>query len=228
MANICTFEGYAKGPKKDLERFKKAFETCYDYTLTKEAKLKLQSITKQEYFNDLDLEKLLSNPKYEQKVKEILKDPQSYLNYPENPHFYRIFGIQFFNEKDNYVEFFGNCAWSVLSTMTKEGYYNNDQASFRKGTCLEDFTSLTFEIISTEPGMQFSEYAIMHDGEFSIDCEELIEHWTDSYEEAQEIVPFEISEETWLATDTFYDSKAPWLQVSDDHAFYDPIYQYQD
>lgn len=31
MANICTFEGYVKGPQADVKRFKKAMEEVYRF-----------------------------------------------------------------------------------------------------------------------------------------------------------------------------------------------------
>lgn len=230
MANICTFEGYVKGPQADVKRFKEAMEEAYNYQLTKEAAEKIKTwVNEDSNFSDTTLYDYINRPDYGQKVKDLLKDPRSYIHYPEHPHFYRVSDISFFNETPTYAEFFGSCAWSVATAMTLDGYHSQSKDTFRNGTCLEDFPMLTFEIISTEPGLQFTEHAKMEDGIFSIDCEDYSEYWFSDYEEYLEydLPHLNLKREDIEEFDCFYESDAPWLEIDTTKSSVVPIYDLQ-
>lgn len=197
MANGCFFQGYIQGRKEDVVAFNKICSTKYNYNLKDDVKEKLKSL------------------KDKAQIKKLLLDKNSYENYPEYEHFFRMFQ---FSHEDTEVEndevrsfVTGECAWSVEHAMESvvainiaTGYgltideVDEINQKMSKVTTLETFLkkhpTVKFEIISEELSNTFTEHYIGENGTYVSDCFEMKEE--------------EIKEDEYkIVTD------APWIKV---------------
>lgn len=197
MANGCFFQGYIQGRKEDVDAFNKICSTFYNYGIKDDVKETLKSL------------------KNKTQIKNLLLDKESYENYPEYEHFYRMFQ---FSHEDKELEngeiqslFTGECAWSVEHTMESvaiikiaTGYgltvdeINEINQKMSKVTTLEMFLqkhpTVKLEIISEELNNAFTEHYIGQNGMYVSDCYEMEEK--------------EIKEDEYkVVTD------APWIKV---------------
>lgn len=154
-------------------------------TLNQEFKIEFEKFSE-----GFDFEKFLS---LVEKCKSDLKD------LPKKPHFWRVFEIdnsqEGYHELGDYVIYFwGTCAWSIETALTKEGdyskwkkYYDED---WFKGTCIEEvhekFTELKMEIFSEGEMNDFSEHLVMKKGTLRLETEDIEVRMYDSVEEAKE------------------------------------------
>lgn len=144
----------------------------------------------EKFSEGFDFDKFLS---LVEKCKSDLKD------LPKKPHFWRVFEInsseEGYDELGDYViPFWGRCAWSLESALSKEGYYSKwskyyDQDWF-KGTCIENvhekFPELKMEIFSEGEMNDFSEHLVMKKDSLRLETEDYQVCMYDSVEEAKE------------------------------------------
>lgn len=76
----------------------------------------------------------------------------------------------------------GDCAWSVASCMTENGYFKNLKNSVNfKGITLEQVSEkykVTIEVYSSEPGIGFEEHYLYRNGVCEIDeCVPFFKKW---------------------------------------------------
>lgn len=166
MANLCAFTFMAKGKPEEVREFTKILGQDYSYDQS-------------------------WNP-----TSEFGK------------HFFRVFEAHVGNyeEEDGvaFAEGFGSCAWGLEACVLEGGYYSRHKREAgdkeTKGTCLEDiaeeYPSLYIEMISEEPGCEFSERIIVSDGEVSLDVGEFVELYItdeETFEEYKDMLPEDIT-----------------------------------
>ena len=108
-------------------------------------------------------------------------------------HLWRVFSADAYDEKiSNGIKttcVSGDCAWSVSSCMTGEGY----QADYpdRNGTTLQEESkrlNLAIEVYSEEPGVGFMEHYLYIDGEeIYNECVDWNEYWPDDFDSVEEM-----------------------------------------
>ena len=127
-----------------------------------------------------------------------------------------MFDVGLPNEKENYIELIGKSTWSTYSSVVKSYYF-------------VEFTNLDFEIISIVPEMELTEHAMMHKGQFSFEFKRFSEYWFGSYEELQEKLPDGVDAPKEVVDNAYciYVLNAPWVEISNDHAFYELKYQHK-
>lgn len=195
MPNYCNFEAYLVGLKEDINDFNDAMQADYSYLLNedfiKSIGLYNEEELKNNIWEDVAYARLKAEEVGDHRAIEMLKDEnlkkEYFKNIPSTKHFFRVFD---YYPDDNMQEILedkyiampaGTCAWSLESCVVdlyEEGYYsevkkNTCPPNVFQGTRLVEFAkehpSLKIALVSTEPGMAFSELFVFVDGEMRVD-----------------------------------------------------------
>lgn len=194
MPNYCNFEAYLVGPQEDINDFNDAMQADYSYLLNEDFVKSLGIYSDEEIksniWTDVEYARRKAEEVGDNRAIEMLKDEnlkkEHFKNVPSTKHFFRIFDYYPDDnmheiEKDKYVAMSaGTCAWSLESCVVdlyEEGYYsevkNTCPPNIFEGTRLVEFAkehpSLKIALVSTEPGMEFSELFVFIDGEMKVD-----------------------------------------------------------
>lgn len=238
MEEILRLEMYPEASKEEILDF-------YDkYTEDKLAKTISVMSAFEKDFSGMDVSKLIASApeilKGEvKKVKDkldferfmkIIEEHRTMGELPKGYHFWRIFEVEKISEDlEEKVElsltFAGNCAWSLSSALTAQGYGKDWQKykdrSWYKGISIEEvhekFPTLKMEFFSEEPGFSFSEHILVTEDGIINETEDLPQECYDSVEEAEETGQ-SISEDM---EDENFDIKLPsWYVLDEDKKGY--------
>lgn len=207
MEEILRCEMYPEASKEEILDF---YEK---YTEEKLAKTISVMSTFEKDFSGMDVSKLIASAsdilKGEvKKVRDkldfnkfikIIEDNRTIGELPKGYHFWRIFEVEKISEdlEENgelSLTFAGNCAWSLSSALTANGYgkdwENYKDRSWYKGTSIEEvhekFPTLKMEFFSEEPGFNFSEHILVTEEGITNEMEDLPHEYYDSLEEAED------------------------------------------
>lgn len=140
-------------------------------------------------------------------------------------HFCRVFEVYpYFTTpqptEDNWYNIYcGDCAWSVNTCMTENGYYKDLKGTYgskSKATNLRRVSKLfhcQIEVYSQEPGCAFAEHLIYDNGELitddTRDCNSYDISLYETREEAEEGLEVDIPQSVWDRCDS------DWLTICD-------------
>ena len=131
----------------------------------------------------------------------------------DNLYFHRTFPEDHFSEgvidSDYYMDFYGECAWSYVSSMGSRHEYTECAPS--STICeISELLKLSIEIYTTEPGLCFAEHYHVKNGEvLSDECVDYEEYWWDE-DEYPTLEEFNAASGTKFAMEDFADGYA-WI-----------------
>lgn len=148
MTQIYSFEGHIEGDKKDILTLKQALLEPYNYTLSKDAQIRLKTLYPNRNYKHLtDLPTILIEDGNKEMI-EMMLDPKTFTLQPENPHFVNLLEVHFTEDKPLSLTLYGKVKGHLAWSLTKYGLHPVYRHPIFPVITLEDFQSITYRFES--------------------------------------------------------------------------------